>query len=299
MRYLIIFSALLLGACNVKVKSDLPANPPAKPVTCTRGLTREIPQAFQSVGTAVGAVKTESCETLVLGQNSQNEVVLAKYNAQGQPDETYGDRSVMKLIPARYANSGVRIQRLAVINNGFFALGVYGRGTEPRALFAFRFLDSGFLDLGYGPLRDGVARAIPDSKFDLSTVGAPVVENDLIRLRNRGEDLTAGTEVEREQLLLVSGSQAMEKDLKAVPVTCDLINHNAMKQQTTIQISQSGCAEMVFRTSGPAGSDALNLAMNGTVYFSNFTGEMRWYYEGRTPGANVPRHFGFHPPRLR
>ena len=40
---------------------------------------------------------------------------------------------------------------------------------------------------------------------------------------------------------------------------------------------------MVFRTSGPAGSDALNLAMNGTVYFSNFTGEMRWYYEGRTP----------------
>lgn len=285
MKLLILPVALLLAACDVKVGSKTPTLPvDPKPVTCARGIHRDIPQAFQKEGTAIGAVRAEDCGSLVVGTDPQGDLLIAKYDANGVQDVNFG---VQKPLQARYGRSGVRIQRLAMINNGFFAFGTYGRGSEPRSLFAFRFLDSGFLDLAYGPLRDGVAKANADARYNLISVGAPSVEGDLIRLRNRVEDIFAGTEIEREQLLLAAGSQALPKDLTSIPATCELLNHTAIKGETQIQIAQSGCAEMVFRASGPLGSDALTVAMNGTTYFSNFLGEMRWSYEPRAGQPGV------------
>ncbi len=41
------------------------------------------------------------------------------------------------------------------------------------------------------------------------------------------------------------------------------------------------------------GSDALTARLDGTVEFSNFLGEMRWYYEGAHAGARFARWPGF------
>lgn len=278
MKYLVLSAALLLAACDLKVKAKEPAAPapPAKPV-CARSLTKDIPQAFQQAGTAVGAVKTEACETLVVGHDTAGAVILGRYDIHGAPVD------VTKPLGARFSGMNVKVQRLAVINDGFFALGSHGKAGETRALFAFRFLDSGFLDLGYGPLRDGTARAASDGRYDLISVLAVSVEGELIRLRLRAEDLLIGTEADVERVILVNGAQTMEKDLRPVPPVCDLLTHDTVKQSTAVQIAQSACAAMSFRSSGAFGSDALTVAMDGTVYFSNFLGDMRWYYEGRTP----------------
>lgn len=282
MRHLLVIAALMLSACNVKLNGGGDAKPPApKLVTCARGLNRDIPQAFQSLGTPAGAVKTEACETLVVGTNPQGEVLVAKYAADGTPVESFGERAVTKPLAARYGNLNVRIQRLAVVNDGYLALGTYGRGYDPRAVFVFRFNDSGFLDLNYGPLRDGVGKAPKDPAFNVISIGTPVVEGELLRLRNRGEDINRGIESEREQVVLAGAVQPMGKDLQPVPVSCELINHDSFKDGTQVQISQAGCGDLNFRSSGPLGNDALSVLVNGTSYYSNLLGEMRWYYEGR------------------
>ncbi len=56
-----LFFVLFLGlvACDVKVKSNTPVDPPKPKPTCARSLTKDIPQAFQSSGIAVAASKTE------------------------------------------------------------------------------------------------------------------------------------------------------------------------------------------------------------------------------------------------
>lgn len=282
MKFILLFVVMGLSACNVKLNGGEANAPAPKPVTCARGLNREVPQAFQSLGTPVGAVRTEACDTLVIGTNPQGETILAKYDSKGNPDELFGDRAVSKPLQGRYGALNVRIQRIAVVNNGYFALGTYGRANDAKALFVFRFMDTGFLDLTYGPLRDGVGRANADPGFNLLTVGAPVIEGEQMRLRNRGEDVNRGVETEREQVVLAAGTQTMGKDLQAVPVSCELLNHDSLKQGTQVQIGQSACGELSFRSNGPFGNDALSVVVNGTSYYSNLLGEMRWYYEGRT-----------------
>jgi hypothetical protein len=213
---------------------------------------------------------------LVIGAGAKNEVVIAKYDAEGRA-------VVTNPLRPRYSGLDVRLQRVAVINEGYFAFGTYAEAGGPRALFIMRFGDGGFLDLDYGPLRDGIARAQASENFDVSSVGAPVVEGEMIRLRLRGEDVSTGTETEKDQIVLAGGAQAMPKDLQPVPAACELINHRAFKGQTQLQITQASCGELIFRSQGPFGADALKMATNGTVYYSNYLGEMRWSYEGPSP----------------
>jgi len=273
---------LVASACNLKVTGDAGKPVGPKPDACARSLVRDVPRAFTQVGQPAGAVRTANCDILVVGRDSAGETVIAKYDAQGQPDLSFGDNSVLKPFQSRYNNMNQRFQRLAIVNGGFYALGSYHQSGRPRALFAFRFLDSGFLDLAFGPLRDGVARASTDERYSLTSVGVPVIEAETIRMRNRLEDTFNGTEIERDQLLPVSGSEAMAKDIQPVPAACDILNHQAYKQQTMYQITQSGCGELSWRSNGPMGSDAITVIPNGTSYFSNVLGEMRWFYEGRT-----------------
>ncbi len=87
---------------------------------------------------------------------------------------------MFKPLEPRFNSKKVKIQKLAVINGGYFALGTYATVSGGRALFAFRFLDSGFLDLGYGPLRDGTVRATGDGRYNLVSIGPISVESNLI-----------------------------------------------------------------------------------------------------------------------
>jgi hypothetical protein len=282
MNYLILALVLILSACDVKVKSDA-AKPENKPVTCAREVSRDIPQAFQNVGTAVSAVRTEDCGKLVVGTDPQGQIVIAKYDSSGVMAQGFGERGVLRPLIGRYQQMGVRIQRIAVIDNHYFAFGSYGRLNQTRALFVFRFLESGFLDLSFGPWRDGTARAPLDSRFSLMALGVPSVVGDSIVFRNRMEDLLSGTEVEREQVVLISGAQSMPKDLKAVPSSCELVNQSGLTEGTQVHLSQSQCHELSFRASGPMGNDAIVMATNGTTYYSNLLGEIGWHYEGRSP----------------
>lgn len=281
MRLALVISTLVLSACNLKIKTDPPKDVAPKPAACVRGLVRDVPQGFQSLGQVAGSVRTSACDVLVVGKDVNGQIILAKFDEKGNLDDNYGERGVLHPFQVRYVNQNINIQRFAVINDGFFALGTYGR--DKKALFVFRFLDSGFLDLSFGPLRDGVARGSLDSRLSLVQIGVPVLDADTIHLSSRWEDLDIGTEIQKEQAIFINGNQPFDKDLRAVPSSCEIMNYDSYKQQTTYQFSQSGCAELGFRSNGPWGSDSLTIAMNGTSYFSAVLGEMKWFYEGRNP----------------
>lgn len=187
--------AIALSACSAKISSNsVPVQP--KPLTCTRTLVREVPAEFKGEGTVTGTVRTFNCESVVVASNRNGEVYLAKFKTDGTLDTEYGDRGYFKPLMNRHSGGQPRIERLAVINEGFMALGTHGNDT--RAFLAFRFADDGYLDLGFGPTKEGVLRAVPEVNVSVIRVGAPTVDNGVVRIPLRVEDREKGTEADRE-----------------------------------------------------------------------------------------------------
>jgi hypothetical protein len=277
---MLLVPLLFLTACKIDLKGD---SKKEKAQQCSRGLTSEIPAAFNTLGRPVGAVKTQSCDTIVVGADNAGETILARYDMNGQPLEIPGQGQVSHPLVTRYSHLRPRVQRLAMMNEGFFAIGYYGQTNEPRALLAFRFVDSGLLDNQFGPLNDGVVRGNRDPRFSLRQVDAPRVDQGRIVVRGHYEDQFTGTETERDEVFTFSAREAMAKDIGIVPVNCDMLNHQAFVDGTNYQFVQSTCGNLNLRTSGAFGYDNLMIVPNNTSYFSNVLGEVSFGYEGATP----------------
>lgn len=282
MRYMLLIALLSLAACKMKVSKDEDKKA-AKPLACPRGLTPDIPAAFNSLGRAVGAVKTASCDTVVVGADNAGETIMARYDVNGNPLEIVGQGAVSRPLVNRYGFLRPRIQRLAMVNEGFMAFGYYGQTNEARALFAFRFVDGGQLDNQFGPLSDGVVRGTKDARYSLRTVDAPRIEQNRIFIKGRYEDQFTGTEIERDDIISFSARQSMVKDIGMVPADCELLNHQAFVDGTNYQFVQQNCGNLNLRTSGAFGYDNLMIIPNSTSYLSNVLGEVAFGYEGRTP----------------
>lgn len=282
MRYMLLIPLLFLAACKMKVSKD-DDKKATKPVACPRSLNPEIPAAFNSLGRAVGAVKTASCDTIVVGADNAGETILARYDVNGNPLEIVGQGAVSRPLANRYGYLRPRIQRLAMVNEGFVAIGYYGQMNETRALFAFRFVDGGQLDNQFGPLSDGVVRGPKDVRYSLRSVDAPRIEQGRMLLRGHYEDQFTGTEIEKDETITFSARQAMQKDLSIVPVDCEMLNHQASVDGTNYQFLQSSCGNLNLRTSGAFGYDNLMIVPNNTSFLSNALGEVAFGYEGRTP----------------
>lgn len=282
MRYLLVVVLLSLGACKLKVakEEDKKAQ---KPAACPRSLTPDIPAAFNSLGRPVGAVKTASCDTIVVGADNAGETILARYDVNGNPLEIAGQGALSRPLANRYGFLRPRIQRLAMVNEGFIAIGYYGQMNEARALFAFRFIDGGQLDNQFGPLSDGVVRGAKDSRYSLRSVDAPRLEQGRMLLRGHYEDQFTGTEIEKDEVVTFTARQAMQKNITAVPVDCDRLDHQASVDGTNYQFLQTSCGNLNLRTSGAYGYDNLMIIPNSTSYLSNALGEIAFGYEGRTP----------------
>lgn len=202
----ILFIALVapaMVACKAKITSNAPALP-QKPQTCTRTLVREVPAQFKGDGTVNGSVRTFNCETIVVATDRNDVIYLAKFTKDGVLDEAYGDRGYFRPLMNRNSTGLPKVERLAIVNEDFMAMGTHGLNT--RAFMAFRFSDDGYLDLGFGPTKEGVLRAPTVADKNVIRVGAPILDNGQIRVPLRLEDLGKGTEEDREISFPLDGS---------------------------------------------------------------------------------------------
>lgn len=282
MRALLLLSAsvaLALTACKPALKDDAKVGAEA----CVAGLAPAPDKFSANVAQAQGAVKTRSCTTLAFGRTSAGEIVIAKYDADGRLDTTFAENGAYRPFVGQLREYRVQLQRLAVLADGYLALGTVARDDGASDLWMFQLAENGYLNFNFGPRHEGYVMGAFSAGQVLRQVDAPIVTENRLNVPLTYELAMSGTQFTRVVSLTVNGREAWPVARFAIPGRCDSIAHTSYVNGTYVELKQSACDSVTLTVQGPTVRETVFLLTNGTPAASAWYGDLSLHYENGQP----------------
>lgn len=262
---------LVLGVLGCK--SEVKPTPP--PEACSAAMTVAPAEFGVRVKSVDGAVKTRGCQVIAVGRADNGDVVVAKYDRDGKPTNTH------RPFAGRWLEYQISVQRLAIVGEGYLAIGTLTRGDGASDVFMFKLGEDGLLAEDFG--RGGVLHGEVRGGQSVRAIDAPTLAGDAFTLPVTYA-VGGGATFVRTLRILVNGREPLPTARYSVPAGgCESLNHQAYADGFTYDFRQLGCGDIALNVQGPGVRDALNVRPDGTLYTSARWGEFSVRYEGLTP----------------